>query len=176
MAGAMSLQWESRWTKVRPTKKAKDIQFMSRLYKEETGTSEVDLHELAKWMVGNGWDLPRPTDPMELLVRQISRALREETRISTVTGSPYRANHAYPVGTNHQGTFWAWIDIDEAERALIHKALQTRREQMVGDALQLSNDADHWNASHSDENPVVIQLDFTDDVEWRRNSMEDLAS
>ena len=149
---------------------------MSRLYKEETGNSQVDLHELAKWMVGKGWALPRPSDPMDLLVRQISRALREETRISELTGSPYRANHAYPLGNSRRGTLWAWIDIDEAPRQLIHRALQTRREQLVGDAVQLSNDADHWNASHPDADPVVIQLDFTDDVEWRRNSIEDLAS
>jgi hypothetical protein len=52
-----------------------------------------------------------------------------------------------------------------------------RGEQMVGDAWQLSNDAEHWNASHADEEPIQLVLDFTADVEERRalSEMDDAA-
>lgn len=44
---------------------------------------------------------------------------------------------------------------------------------MVGDGLQLSLDADHWNRLHEDEEPIVLPMDFTDDVEWRKNAPDD---
>jgi hypothetical protein len=53
------------------------------------------------------------------------------------------------------------------------RSLQQRREQMVGDGLQLSFDSDHWNRIHPDEEPIKIELDFTDDVEWRKNAPDD---
>ena len=155
---------------------AKEIQSLARRYKKEAGVSEIDVREFGRWLVRKGWPLPAPTSPEELLTKKISRALREEIRHDGVTGRPYRANHAYPVGVNRQGTLWAWIDIDEAPREPMRKSLQTRREQMVGDALQLSFDADHWNAAHPGELPIGIELDFTDDVEWRKNAPEEQAS
>ena len=153
--------------------KAKEIQTLSRRYKSETGVSEIEVHEFGRWLVRKGWPLPEPVSPEELLAKNITRALREEIRHDKVTGRPYRANHAYPVGVNRQGTLWAWIDMDEAPREPMRKSLQTRREQMVGDALQLSFDTDHWNAIHPDEQPIQIELDFTDDVEWRKNAPDE---
>jgi hypothetical protein len=41
---------------------------------------------------------------------------------------------------------------------------------MVGDALQLTLDVTHWNRVHEGEDPIVMPLDFTDDVEWRLNA------
>ena len=154
---------------------AKEIQSLARLYKEECGLAEIDVEDFSDWMVKKGWPLPAPVSPMERLARTISSALREEIRYDALTGRPYRANHAYPVGTNGQRTLWSWIDIDEAPREPMRKSLQTRREQMVGDGLQLSLDADHWNATHSDEQPIMVQLDFTDDVEWRKNAPDENA-
>ncbi len=55
----------------------------------------------------------------------------------------------------------------------MHKSLQLRREQMVGDGLQLTFDADHWNNIHPGEEPIVMELDFTLDVEWRKNGPQE---
>ena len=38
---------------------------------------------------------------------------------------------------------------------------------MVGDGLQLTLDAMHWNSINPKEDPIVIPLDFTEDVEER---------
>ncbi len=148
------------------------MQRLIRHYKEQTGKKEVDLHEVAKWAVDNGWPLPAPTNPLDLLAKEFARAAREEIRRDKQTGKPYRANHAItqPQG-NQQLTFW--VDIDEAPRKIILKSLNQRREQMVGDGLQLTFDADHWNSIHPDEEPIVVQMDFTDDIEWRKNAPDD---
>jgi hypothetical protein len=53
------------------------------------------------------------------------------------------------------------------------KSLVQRREQMVGDGLQLSFDADHWNRIHSDDQPINLSLDLTPDVIWRKNAPDE---
>ena len=66
-----------------------------------------------------------------------------------------------------------WIDIDEAPRGPMLKSLINRREQMIGDGLQLTLDADHWNSINESEAPIQIPMDFTLDVEWRKNTPDD---
>jgi hypothetical protein len=53
------------------------------------------------------------------------------------------------------------------------KSLQMRREQMVGDAVQLDLDAEHWNRVNPGEAPIQIALDFTLDVAWRKAAPDD---
>lgn len=143
-----------------------EMQRLIRQFKEETGKKEVDLREVAAWATTHGWPLPKPTDPLDRLAQEFARAAREEMRRDTKTGRPYRANHAVPTG---QGTFW--IDIDESPpRQNMLKSLIQRREQMIGDGLQLSFDTDHWNSINPSEEPIVIPFDFTDDIEWRKNA------
>jgi hypothetical protein len=150
------------------------MQRIIRQFKEETGKKEVDLREVAAWATTRGWPLPKPTSPLDRLAQEFSRAAREEIRRDANTGKPYRANHAYPTA---QGVLW--FDIDEKpSRNIMHKSLIQRREQMIGDGLQLSLDADHWNSTNLGEEPIQIPFDFTDDIEWRKNAPdeEDKAS
>lgn len=149
--------------------KRQEMQKLIRYYKDATGEKEVDMHKVASFALKLGWKLPTPANPLDLLAKQLSAAAREEIRHDAKTGRPYRANHALSITQgNQQLTFW--IDIDEAPRKSILKSLVNRREQMVGDGLQLTLDADHWNTAHPDEEPIVIPMDFTDDVEWRKNA------
>ena len=55
----------------------------------------------------------------------------------------------------------------------MHKSLVNRREQMVGDGLQLTLDADHWNLINPHEEPLHLPMDFTEDVEWRKNAPQE---
>ena len=55
----------------------------------------------------------------------------------------------------------------------MQKSLVNRREQIVGEVLQLTFDAEHWNNIHPDETPIVMPTDFTDDVEWRMNGEDE---
>ena len=154
-----------------PTKK-QEMQSLIRAYRASSGNREVDMHEVARFAAGKGWPLPKPKSALDRLAEQFSEAAREETRRDEITGRPYRVNHAF---TERQGqqqmTFW--VDIDEAPRPIAHKSFYQRREQMVGDAVQLSFDVEHWNRVNEGEEPIAMEMDFTEDVEWRKNAPED---
>ncbi len=140
-----------------------------RFYKQRTGETDVDMHKVAEMAKEMGWELPKPPDPVDLLAKRFSRAARQEIRRDNVTGKPYRANHAYRIGSGPR-QLTLWVDIDEVDRKKMKKSLVWRREQMVGDGLQLTLDADHWNRVHPDEEPIQVPMDFTDDIEWRKNA------
>jgi hypothetical protein len=152
--------------------KRREMQRVIRAYKDETGEREVDMRNVVKWAAGKGWPLPTPPNPLDMLAKQFTEAAREEIRHDKETGRPYRANHA--IATAHGATqLHLWIDIDEAPRAPMLKSLVNRREQMVGDGLQLTLDADHWNANNPAEKPIEIPMDLTLDIEWRKNAPDD---
>ncbi len=153
--------------------KRNEMQRFIRYYKDETGETEVDMHKVAQFAVSKGWSLPRPVSPMDVLAKQFTQAAREEIRRDAVTGQPYRANHAIPVTVGSGEQLHLWIDIDEAPRKSMLKSLINRREQMVGDGLQLTLDADHWNRINPRDEPIQIPMDFTDDIEWRKNTPDD---
>lgn len=149
--------------------KAQQMQSIIRRYREETGQDSVDMHEVAKYAMSMGWPLPKPKTAIDRLAEQFSSAAREEIRHDTVTGKPYRANLA--ITTRQDGEqLTLWHDIDVAPRPVAHRALQQRREQMVGDAVQLTFDVMHWNRINPQEDPIVMPMDFTEDVEWRINA------
>ncbi len=142
-------------------------------YKEQTGSDEVDMKEVAKFAVKNSWPLPEPVDPYERLAKQFTDVAREVTRYDKTTGRPYRVYHAIPAVGQQR---FRYIDIDEAPRKKMHKSLVLRREQMVGDAYHLTIDSDHWNSINPGEEPIELPLDFTDDVNWKKNGPEEKAS
>lgn len=159
---------------MRVTRK-QQMQGLIRLYREETGAVEVDMHLVAKFAVRKGWRLPKPPDPLDVLSAEFSQVAREEIRRDAQTGLPYRANHAFAVKQGATQLF-LWIDIDEAPRPIMVKSLISRREQIVGDVVQLSLDAEHWNRIHPEDEPIAIPADFTDDVEWRRNGSDEMGA
>jgi hypothetical protein len=158
------------------TTRKQQMQGFIRLYKRETGETEVDMHKVADYAVRRGWPLPRPTEPLDLLAAAFSGAAREEIRHDARTGRAYRANHAYPVTRQGDTQLYLWVDIDEAPRGPMWKSLVNRREQIVGDVVQLTFDAEHWNSIHPKEEPIEVPADFTDDVEWRKNGPEELGA
>ena len=66
-----------------------------------------------------------------------------------------------------------WTDIDVAPRHVAHKSFQQRREQTVGDIVQLTFDVMHWNRVNETEEEIVMPTDFTDDVLWRINAPDE---
>ena len=151
--------------------KKQEMQRIIRLYKTQTGETAVDMHRVAEFAQGLGWPIPTPVDPLDRLATQFSQAAREEFKHDTTTGRPYRVNHAIPhPRSDRRGQFYLWVDIDEAPRGQMLKSLISRRQQMVGDALQLDLDGEHWNNVNPDETPIQIPLDFTYDVEWAKNA------
>ncbi len=148
------------------------MQRIIKMYREDTGEQSVDMHDVARFAEKKGWKMPVPKTPIELLAGQFSDAAREETRRDEVTGRPYRANLAVTTWTG-SGQMTLWTDIDDAPRHVAHKSFTQRREQMVGDALHLSLDIDHWNRVNESDVPIQMPMDLSQDVEWRLNAPRD---
>lgn len=153
--------------------KKKDLQRLIRAYKDDTGEREVDMHKVAHYAEEKGWPMPVPADPLELFAKQLSEAAREQIAHDEVTGQPYRVNHAIPVRLKDGKQLHLWIDIDEAERGPMLKSLVNRREQMVGDGLQLKFDEQHWNRIHEGEEPIDLPMDLDFDIQLRMNQAND---
>ncbi len=97
----------------------------------------------------------------------MAKALRDEIRHDGQTGRPYRVNHAVTVSERgKQRTLWG--DIDNQSRDFMQKSFMKRREQVVGDCVQLTFDCDHFNSRHPQEEPIVVPLDFAEDVAERK--------
>lgn len=157
--------------------KIQERQRLIRRYKEETGETEIDMHLVAKWAVQKGYPLPKPADPIDLVAKQLTDALRQEIRRDKKTNRPYRANHAVPHTTKDGQTVFWWIDIDDSETTpdSFRKSAVMRREQMVDDGLQLSLDLDHWNSIRPESDQMeMLPWDLTMDIEIRRASLDDI--
>lgn len=146
----------------------KQLQKIIALYKSVTGETELDPKKMAEFAVKNGVELPKPRDPLELLAREISVAAREELRHDEKTKRPYRAYHSLPIKHPDGQTSFIFVDINDATRPQMHRSLTKRREQMVGDAVHMIDDADRWNSQNPDLEPIQMEMDFAPDVAWRR--------
>ena len=155
--------------RTQPTKPEQMQQFV-RIYREDTGETDVDMHKVAEYALQHGWQSPKPISATDILARQFADAVRVETKTDIITHRPYRVNHAY--SPNGQTSFWFDIDDPNTTRTKMQISLINRREQMVGDGAQLTFDADHWNAMHPDEKPIELSLDFTEDVNERKAAFD----
>lgn len=146
------------------------LQGLIHRYKSETGAKALDMDEIAEWAIERGARLPKPKSPKEIFSAQLADAARAEYRVDGKTGLSYRANHAIRTRTNAGQQRTLWVDMDDATRAQMLYSLQSRRQQMVGDAVHLKIDEMIWNDRHSAEEPIQLEMNFTDDVEERLNS------
>ena len=155
----------------------RQMQIMIQRYKDEKGVSVWDMNDVAEYAGKLGWKLPNPLTPLQLLAKQFAKAAREETREDKETGEDYRANHAISDYAEGAHRTW-WGDIDSAPRAFMHKSFTQRRQQMVGDAVSLATDVDHYNRANPGQQAIQIVFDFTDDINERKqiSDEEDLAS
>jgi hypothetical protein len=144
-------------------------------YVKETSDVDIDMDKVARWAHARGWPLPAPVDPIQRLAKEFSQAAREVHETDAKTGKSYRKYHAITQGSGSgQTTFWVDIDHPKTTRGKMHKSVTQRREQMVGDGLQLSLDVDHWNSFHPNVvEQIEIDLDLTLDVEWRKNAPDE---
>jgi hypothetical protein len=152
--------------------KAQEMQKIIRLYRDETGHTELDMHEVALFAMRKGWPMPIPKNPLDMLAAQFRDAARQEVRKDSSSGRPYRAYHAVPTSAA-QGSFF-WIDIDDPEttHTNMRKSAVMRREQMVDDGVQLSLDLDHWNSIRAEGERIELPMDISPDIEWRKASMD----
>lgn len=146
--------------------KAEQLQAAWHRYEKIRKHMPTGTKEACRWAVLEGIiELP-DVDPYDVLASQMASALREETATNE-KGQRYRVNHAVRITKNGiQQTMWA--EMGYAPHAHMEKAFAQRREQIIGDCLQLKVDVDTYNRLKPGEYPnVQLVLDFTEDVAER---------
>lgn len=144
------------------------LQNIWHLYEKKNGFIPSTLRDAVQWGVNRGMIVVPPVDPLAKLVEDMSAALREEYA-TDAEGRRYRVNHAVRVTRGGvQYTFWAIMDA--APREHMQKAFIQRRQQIVGDCVQLDTDVEAYNAMHKDQKPIQMLFDFKDDVLENRHS------
>jgi hypothetical protein len=143
-------------------------------FKAEHGTVPATAREAVQWGVSKGMVVPPELDPLDKLAEDMSTALREEYATDD-SGRRYRVNHAVRVSkAGVQLTFWAVMQ--DAPREHMQKAFIQRREQIVGDCVQLATDVEAYNSMKPEQKAIQMIFDFRDDVEERRDWGRDKAA
>jgi len=145
--------------------KTEKLQFLWKHYEEEHGHQPIGTRPVVDWAVSKGLlDLPT-VDPYDVLASQMAQALRAETAVDG-HGRIYRVNHAVKIMRNGvQTTLWAMLGY--ASREHMEITFTQRREQIVGDCLQLRTDVDAYNELNPAKPPIQLELDFSEDVAER---------
>lgn len=145
-------------------------------YKTETGNDGLlDPHEVAAWALHNGLHKPNPKTIIDAIAADIAQVWREEYRTDK-HGRRYRAKHA---ATHKKGnkTLSLWADLDDPEAPHNHfvRSFAQRRQQIVGDCLQLKTDVDVYNDKREPDEQIQVPLDFTLDVAELQQSLRKVA-
>jgi hypothetical protein len=130
------------------------------------GYLPASSRDAVKWGVERGLIGAPDYDPYDKLAEDMSRALREEYGTDRF-GRRYRKNHAVRI-TKAGVQYTIWAILGEAPREHMQKAFIQRREQIVGDCVQLATDVEVYNDMNRDQPPIQMMLDFRDDVAERR--------
>lgn len=149
------------------------LQKVWHLFEEEHGSVPATAREAVAWGVSRGMIEIPEVDPLDKLASDMSSALREEYATDK-DGRRYRINHAVRISKGGvQYTFWAIMK--DAPREHMQKAFIQRREQIVGDCVQLNTDVGAYNALKVDQQPIQMLFDFRDDIEERMFGGEEAA-
>ena len=135
-------------------------------YKQEVGSDGLlDAHAVAEWAYANGLHKPSVKTVIDAIATDIAQVFREEYRVDR-NGRRYRAKHA---ATEKRGTrtiaLWGDMDDPNVPHSHFQKSFAQRRQQIVGDCVQLKTDVDVYNDKRQPSERIQIPLDFTLDVE-----------
>lgn len=144
---------------------AEHLQELWRIYEHERDHAPASAREVVTWAVREGKLALPKIDPLDVLASQMASALREEYA-TDAQGNRYRVNHAVRITKSGvQTTFWGILGY--AHSGHMRMSFTQRREQIVGDCLQLQNDVDAYNNLYPKER-VQLELNFAEDVAERR--------
>jgi hypothetical protein len=155
---------------------AEQLQAVWREYIREHGEAAT-AREVVQWGVARGLIRFKPADPFAAMAEDLARALREETAVDE-NGRRYRLNHA--VRLYRDGAqYTVWGIIDDAPPDFMGLAFKQRREQIIGDCIQLAMDVAHYNdilkQRRSRHQPIQLSFDFTEEVERRLSGHAEAA-
>jgi hypothetical protein len=151
--------------------KTERLQQIWHKYESEHGHQPSGTREAVDRAIEQGLLEEPVIDPRDILASQMAAALREEMQ-TDAKGRRYRVNHAVRVNQSGvQYTFWASMGFGPHDH--MERAFAQRREQIIGDNLQLKVDVDVYNDLNRDKRPEIqLVLDYTDDVAERQQAMK----
>lgn len=144
------------------------------LYKEAGHEDTPTAKEVAAWAIEQGLWKPRASDIINVLSQDLARAWREEYGTDP-KGRRYRKKHPVRKSVGGKQKYF-WEDMDTAPRQHMEMAFAQRRQQIVGDCIQLKTDVDAYNDKNADQEPIQLVIDFEDDVEEHFLDKEDKAA
>ena len=139
-----------------------ELQGFWHLYRDAGHDDSPTAKDVAAWAITQGLWKPRPADVINVLAEDLARAWREEYATDK-KGRRYRKKHPVRLTQNGKQLYF-WEDLDTAPREHMEMAFAQRRQQIVGDCVQLKIDVDVYNDQHDREEPIQLILDFEDDV------------
>jgi hypothetical protein len=146
--------------------RSRELQKWMAQYKFEQDSAEFEVAPFVDWLIAKGVKMPTPPTPKEMMAKEVSRAAREEKRHDE-DGQEYRANLAVHVGTGDERQV-VWVDIDKASRNRMEQNSTQRRDQIVGDVVNLVRDVEHWNKQNPTQLPLFVETDFGFDLEMAK--------
>src|SRR6266849_5404460 len=127
----------------------------------------TSARQAVEWAVAEGLlELPQ-IDPYDVLAGDMAEALRAEIQTDE-KGRRCRVNHAVRVTKGGvQYTFWGALGF--APHSHMERAFAQRRDQIVGDCLQLKTDVEVYNDMNRGKQPEIqLILNFEGDVAERQ--------
>ncbi|WP_421992191.1 hypothetical protein [Qipengyuania sp.] len=143
-------------------------------YEKEKGYLPSTARDACMWGVERGMIAMPELDPFDELAKDMSRALREEYGTDRY-GRRYRKNHAVRV-TKGGVQYTMWAIMGNAPLDHMRKAFIQRRQQIVGDCVQLDTDVRVYNDLNPEQEPIQVPFDFSPDVEESRLMIEGEAA
>ena len=138
-------------------------------YKRTHGVEEVDPNAAAQWAYEKGLWKMMPVDPVRVLRREMSQALRGQYH-EDPQNREVRKNH--PVFDHASGKV-IWVDITKASPERMRLSFSGHRNRILAECKQLSLDYDSYN----ENNPFGVTLtqidfDFTADIEESKQPVQ----
>jgi hypothetical protein len=135
-------------------------------YRSENMPWPATAQQIAEWAWRRQLYTPQPNAAIRELAGRLSDALREELIVDP-QGRSVRAKHVARTEQPDGSQLSMWDDIRTAPHEHMEIAFQQRRNQIVGDCVQLKADVDSYNENRLPPRPIQLVLDFTDDVAER---------
>lgn len=144
------------------TKRQLETLYLIDQYKRAHAVEEIDPSVAAEWAYSEGLWKRMPVDPVQILRREMTRALRGEY-ILDPQNREVRKNH--PVFDGTAGKV-IWVEITKAKPEQMRMSFMHHRNRILSECKQLSFDYDSYNENNPYNATLPpIEFDFTPDIE-----------
>lgn len=127
-------------------------------YCRETGTTEYDAIDVARWAEQNGRIELQPLDIIKRLAKVISRASQQDY-LTDKNGEPVRHRHCYREKRgDKQLTFW--FKMENATPEKMRLSVQIRLNGPRMDVLQIDRDLSYFNENYNPGDPIEADYNF----------------